>query len=148
MISTVLLAYRVWTTNRDEPGVVRVLSRRGVEGSLLLRVLVDAAALYTFTLGVLIACYAYQNIGQLIVLDMVRFSIYFIPDHSMIFLKWFSDDAHNIYHILYDPCSHCNCEECISYHCSGPSGCIVTASLCCDCDNQSVRAHACYCSPI
>ena len=55
--------------------MVRVLSRSGVEGTLLLRVLVDAAVLYTLTLFVLLTCYAFQNIGQLIVLDMVRLPI-------------------------------------------------------------------------
>ncbi|KAF8548458.1 hypothetical protein OG21DRAFT_1449085 [Imleria badia] len=71
VLSSALLAYRIWTTNRDEPGVVRVLSRSGVDATLLLRVLVDGAVLYTFTLFTLLACYAYQNTGQFIVLDMV-----------------------------------------------------------------------------
>ena len=70
--------------NRDEPGVVRVLSRSGVEGTQLLRVLLDAAALYTLTLFVLLVCCAYQSIGQLIVLDMVCYTISVKPNHTMI----------------------------------------------------------------
>ncbi|KAN0073790.1 hypothetical protein V8E55_012044 [Tylopilus felleus] len=70
-LSSGLLVYRIWTTNRDEPGVVRVLSRSGVDAMLLLRVLIDAVVLYTLTLFALLLCYAYQNTGQFIVLDML-----------------------------------------------------------------------------
>lgn len=70
--SIALLAYRIWTANQDVPGVVRVLSRSGVEANLLLRVLIDSALLYTLTLFALLVCYAYQNVGQFIVRDMVR----------------------------------------------------------------------------
>ncbi|KAI9570733.1 hypothetical protein HD554DRAFT_2017845 [Boletus coccyginus] len=71
VLSSALLAYRIWTTNRDEPGVVRVLSRSGVETTLLLRVLIDAAVLYLLSLFALLVCYAYRSEGEFIVLDMV-----------------------------------------------------------------------------
>lgn len=52
--------------------MVLVLSRSGVEATLLLRVLIDAAVLYALTLFALLVCYTYQNTGQFILLDMVR----------------------------------------------------------------------------
>ncbi|KAG8217092.1 hypothetical protein J3R82DRAFT_5119 [Butyriboletus roseoflavus] len=70
-LSSALLAYRIWTMNRNVPGVIRVLSRSGVEAKLLFRVLIDSALLYTLTLFALLTCYAYQNTGQFIVLDMM-----------------------------------------------------------------------------
>lgn len=83
-----LLAYRIWITDRNEPGVVRVLSRSAVEAKLLLRVLVDAAFLYTLTLFALLVCYAYQNTGHFIVLDMVRHPPFlgpkFQPRHDLV----------------------------------------------------------------
>jgi len=83
VLSTALLAYRIRATNRDEPGVVRVLSRSGVEARLLLRVIIDAAVLYALTLFALLVCYADQNTGQFIVLDMVT-PIISIAFHTVI----------------------------------------------------------------
>ena len=71
MLYIALLVCRIWKANRNEPGMVRVLSQSGVDAALLSRFLIDATILYTFTLFTLLACYAYQSIWQLIVLDMV-----------------------------------------------------------------------------
>ncbi|KAH0830151.1 hypothetical protein J3R83DRAFT_1499 [Lanmaoa asiatica] len=115
VLSSALLAYRIWTTNQNVPGVVRVLSRSGVEVTLLLRILVDAAVLYTLVLLTLLVCYAFQNTGQVILLDMVRSSSYLRSpnsDHVMTSLtRLLLDDALNIYHLLHGPHSHRHREE-------------------------------------
>ncbi|KAF8129281.1 hypothetical protein EV363DRAFT_1432674 [Boletus edulis] len=71
LLGSGLLAYRIWMIDRDTSGVVRVPPRSGVTATLLLRVLIDAAVLYTLALIALLLCYAFQSIGQLVLVDMV-----------------------------------------------------------------------------
>ncbi|KIJ62435.1 hypothetical protein HYDPIDRAFT_114550 [Hydnomerulius pinastri MD-312] len=70
VLSSTLLAYRIWTVSRGIPTPVRVTQRR-TKTRLILRVLVEAAILYTLTLFAVLMCFAYENNGQFIVLDMI-----------------------------------------------------------------------------
>lgn len=103
-----MLAYGIWSMDRNGHEVTRVPSRFGIRSTLVLRVLVDSAALYTLMLFVLLVCCAYESTWQFIVLDMVRLPIRSIFEHTMILLP---DNAYYINHLLHCPCSHCFREE-------------------------------------
>jgi len=62
-----LLAYRIWMVDRN------VSSIRATNGTTMsiLRVLVDAALLYSAVLFTTLICFVYSNNGQYIMLDMV-----------------------------------------------------------------------------
>ncbi|CDO71834.1 hypothetical protein BN946_scf184939.g58 [Trametes cinnabarina] len=65
LIVTILLGYKIWTTNR------RVAKLR--QGSLLpvVRVIADAGILYSVILTAALACFVQKSNGQYLVLDMV-----------------------------------------------------------------------------
>jgi hypothetical protein len=68
LLSTLLLAYRIWSIDRRVTGV------RLTKGPLrpVLSVVIDSGFLYLFTLVAALACFASENDGQNIVLDMVN----------------------------------------------------------------------------
>ncbi|KAF8415009.1 hypothetical protein L210DRAFT_3588765 [Boletus edulis BED1] len=107
LLGSGLLAYRIWMIDRDTSGVVRVPPRSGVTATLLLRVLIDAAVLYTFALIALLLCYAFQSIGQLVLVGY--------------------GTAHNIHRVLHGPRSHRHRKEQLF---SCPFRCAVASSLC------------------
>jgi len=63
-----LLAYRIWTIERSVSSI-RVSKKDTMMP--VLRVLVDAAILYSVTLFTILLCFVNANNGQYVVLDMV-----------------------------------------------------------------------------
>jgi hypothetical protein len=63
-----LLAYRIWTIERN---VSKIRASSHGTRTPILRVLVDAAILYSVVLFTMLICFVCSNNGQYIVLDMV-----------------------------------------------------------------------------
>jgi len=67
LVSSGLLAYRIWTIERN---VSTVRTRRGIRP--IVRVLVDAAALYSATTFSAIICFALSNNGTYVIGDLIN----------------------------------------------------------------------------
>ena len=68
LLSTLLLAYRIWTIDRQTSSV------RVTKSPLrpLLSVVIDSGLLYSFTLVAALVCFTLESHGQNIILDMVN----------------------------------------------------------------------------
>ena len=77
LLSTLLLAYRIWTLDQQTSRVRVTKSKLRP----LMSIVIDSGFLYSFTLVAAIACFTSESHGQNVVLDLVSLFSSFVPDH-------------------------------------------------------------------
>jgi len=67
LLSTLLLAFRIWTVDRQ------TLGKRAMKSPLrpVLSIVIDLGLLYSFTLAAALICFASESHGQIIILDTI-----------------------------------------------------------------------------